>query len=173
MIDPEITPEASLRLLSRRDVDVERPGPHGFTRRSFLAAIGAAAFTAATARDFFGGLSQAWAAPLGANDGVLVTVTLYGGFDGLNVVVPYTNGTYFSRRPGLAIQPSNVLPINDSIGFNNALPTFKSQYDAGRMALLQGVGYNPADLSHFTSMNIWMRGWSGSVQLCFDPSSTP
>ena len=40
----------------------------------------------------------------------------------------------------------------------------KTRYDQGNVAVVQGVGYRPADLSHFTSMGIWMNGWGGGSQ---------
>ena len=41
-------------------------------------------------------------APLAADPGVLVLVTLYGGNDGLNTVIPYADRAYHSARPDLA-----------------------------------------------------------------------
>src|SRR5690348_12750337 len=40
--------------------------------------------------------------PLQPGEGVLVLVTLYGGNDGLNTVIPYTDGAYHDARPDLA-----------------------------------------------------------------------
>ena len=36
--------------------------------------------------------------PLAANTPILVVVSLYGGNDGLNTVIPYTDSIYFSSR---------------------------------------------------------------------------
>jgi uncharacterized protein (DUF1501 family) len=168
MLDPDISTEDALALLSRRDVDDEVKGPNGWSRRKFLAAIGAGAFGGATigsvAGDLFGGIPEAWGAPLGTNDGVLVLVTLYGGFDGLNVVVPYTDGTYLgTRRDGLRVDPSTVQQINGTIGLAPQLKTMKSMYDQGKVAIVQGAGYANPNLSHFSSMAIWMRGWLGGA----------
>lgn len=166
MLDPDISTEDALALLSRHDVDDDVAGPGGWTRRKFLAALGAGVFAGATAGsvagDLFGGIPDAWAAPLGANDGVLVLVTLYGGFDGLNVVVPYTDGTYLgSRRDGVRVDPATVQQIDGSIGLAPQLKRMKSMYDEGKVAIVQGVGYANPNLSHFSSMAIWMRGWLG------------
>src|SRR5262249_3889144 len=147
--------------------EAERPGPKGWTRRRFLQAIGAGAFGAATigeiATDFFrGSIPTAWAgAPIGPTDGILIVVTLYGGIDGLNTFVPYSDGTYYSRRGNLAIPASQLLPVNDSVGFAPQLSYLKTLWDAGQVAAIQGVGYANSDLSHFTSMAIWMNGAIG------------
>ena len=37
----------------------------------------------------------------------------------------------------------------------------KSLWDAGQLAIVHGVGYPNPDLSHFTSMAIWMNGRFG------------
>ena len=161
---PDITARQAMRLLSARPAADEAIGPRGWTRRRFLQAIGAGAFGGATigtiADDFFGGdIPEAWAGtPLGPNDGILVIITMYGGNDGLNTVVPYGNGAYYSLRPNVAIAANNVLPIDGMFGFHPELGYLKQLWDAGKVALLHGVGYANPDLSHCTSMAIWMNG---------------
>jgi len=167
VLDPDISTEDALHLLSRPDVDDERPGPRGWTRRRFLQAVGAGAFGGAAigtiAGEFFGGdVPEAWAGtPIGANDGILIVVTLYGGYDGLNVFVPHGDSNYYARRPNVAIAQSQVLRVNSAVGFAPQLSYLKTLYDAGQVAAIQGVGYANPDLSHFTSMAIWMNGRYG------------
>ena len=43
-----------------------------------------------------------------------------------------------------------------------SLPKLKARFDQGKVAIVRGVGYQPPDLSHFTSGDIWMHGWGGS-----------
>jgi uncharacterized protein (DUF1501 family) len=43
-----------------------------------------------------------------------------------------------------------------------SLTTVKKHWDAGHVAIVQGIGYPFPDLSHFESMDIWMRGWAGA-----------
>ena len=167
MLDPDISTEDALHLLSRPDHDDERPGPHGWTRRRFLQAIGAGVFGGAAvgtiAGDLFGGdIPEAWAGtPIGPTDGIVVVVTLYGGYDGLNTFVPYGDGNYYSRRSNIAIPQNQVLAVNGSVGFAPQLTSLKTLYDAGMVAAVQGTGYANPDLSHFTSMAIWMNGRFG------------
>ncbi|MBV8688697.1 MAG: DUF1501 domain-containing protein [Candidatus Eremiobacteraeota bacterium] len=105
----------------------------------------------------------------GANR-VLVLVNLQGGNDGLNCVVPHGDELYYRYRPTLGIPKSNVLPINDRIGLNPAMKSFKTLYDRGVVAIVQGVGYPDPDHSHFRSTEIWQTaapdryehtGWLG------------
>src|SRR4051794_22278083 len=101
----------------------DTPGPRGWSRRTFLQALGAGIFGGASigtiADEFFGGsIPAAWAGtPIGANDGILIIVTLYGGMDGLNAFVPYGDGNYYSVRSNIAIPAAQVLPVNASVGF--------------------------------------------------------
>ncbi len=84
-------------------------GPHGWTRRKFLQAVGGGIIGGAVLGSFgsdrFGlgrlgfDLPAAFAGtPIGAHDGIVVNIVLYGGNDGLNTVVPYTNWRYYEVR---------------------------------------------------------------------------
>jgi uncharacterized protein (DUF1501 family) len=132
------------------------------SRRRFLQAVGAGMGTVAATSMFS---NDAWGIQsYGPRDGVLLLVTLYGGNDGLNTLIPYTNGAYYSKRPNIAIAANSVLPINNTLGFHPTMPFFKSQFDAGKLAVVQGVGMMNPDFSHFTAMDAWMGGWGGSGQ---------
>ncbi|MGI4884869.1 MAG: DUF1501 domain-containing protein [Janthinobacterium lividum] len=94
----------------------------------------------------------------------LIVVQLGGGNDGLNTVIPYQNDLYYKARPTLGIKESErILALDKGLGFHPALKGFKSLYDQGYLAVLNGVGYPNPDRSHFRSMDIWQTG-SGSTQ---------
>ena len=102
-------------------------------------------------------------------NGILVLLTLYGGNDGLNTVVP-TDSAYLAARGDLAHQPNTTLRLDDAFGLNSAMPGFKSLWDANRLAIVRGVGYANPNRSHFRSMDIWqtatpdrleVSGWLG------------
>ena len=106
----------------------------------------------------------------GSANRVLVLVNLQGGNDGLNCVVPHGDDAYYRYRPTLGIPKSNVLQINERIGLNPAMKSFKALYDKGVVAIVQGVGYPDPDHSHFRSTEIWQTaapdryehtGWLG------------
>src|SRR5215472_14231940 len=46
----------------------------------------------------------------------LIVVQMAGGNDGLNTVVPYTDSTYYSARPTLALKQSAIFTLNDRLG---------------------------------------------------------
>ena len=86
---------------------------------------------------------------------ILVVLQMAGGNDGINTVVPYSNDDYHKARPKLGLSTQQVLKLNNEIGFHTALTGFKSLYDAGHLAVIQGVGYPNPIRSHFRSTEIW------------------
>ena len=89
---------------------------------------------------------------------VLVLIQLAGGNDGLNTIIPYRNDIYYQQRPQLAIPQGQVIDLNGEIGFHGSLANLKPLYDAGNLAIVQGVGYANPDRSHFRSTDIWLTG---------------
>ena len=85
---------------------------------------------------------------------VLVLVQLAGGNDGLNTVIPFQDGTYHDARPTLK-QDQGMLTLNSQLGLHPNLKGLKGSWDAGQLAVVQGVGYPNPNLSHFASMSIW------------------
>ena len=129
------------------------------TRRMFLQQLGAAGLISLGARPP-GFLSDALRAADGASrpdaDGrILVIVELAGGNDGLNTVVPHGDDAYYKARPALSVPQNAVLRIDDYVGLHPQLAGLKELYDEGRLAILQGIGYENPDRSHFRSMDIW------------------
>ncbi|MBV9645860.1 MAG: DUF1501 domain-containing protein [Candidatus Eremiobacteraeota bacterium] len=108
--------------------------------------------------------------PGSAGERVLVLLNLVGGNDGLNMIVPHGTPEYYRYRPTIAVPPSDVLTVNEKIGFNPALRSLKALYDRGEVAIVQGSGYPSPDHSHFRSQQIWQTaapesyestGWIG------------
>lgn len=87
---------------------------------------------------------------------VLVVVEMTGGNDGLSMVVPYANGTYYDMRQHTAIGEADVLAIDGEVGYHPSLPYV---YERGA-AILQGVGTWETDGSHFEMLARW---WAGAM----------
>ncbi|MEW2426484.1 DUF1501 domain-containing protein [Micromonospora sp. NPDC047644] len=85
----------------------------------------------------------------------LVLVTLYGGNDGLNTVIPYGDPAYRAARPELAYPDGEVRRLDDDFGLNPALAGLHQRWSGGGLAIVRGVGYPKPDRSHFRSMDIW------------------
>jgi len=86
---------------------------------------------------------------------ILVVIQLSGGNDGLNTIVPHRDEYYRKARPKLGIPSSDVIPLNDSLGAHPSLRPLDHLWDAQRFAIIQGVGYEKPNRSHFESMDIW------------------
>jgi uncharacterized protein (DUF1501 family) len=142
------------------------------TRRRFLIAsgvvgagalaTGAAAYTLTELLDTGGDRDP--------DSSTLVLVTLYGGNDGLNTLIPYADPAYHDARPELSYSATEVKRLDDKLGLNPALGGLHDLYTRGRLAIVRGVGYPKPDRSHFRSMDIWQTaepdrpgttGWLG------------
>jgi uncharacterized protein (DUF1501 family) len=144
------------------------------TRRRFLIASGVTGASALAAGSVALGFSELLRKSSGASAAEqgrkLVLVTLYGGNDGLNTVIPYADPAYHSARPELAYPAEKVLHLDGALGLNPKLRGLKRLWDEKRLAILLGVGYPRPDRSHFRSMDIWQTaapltpahtGWVG------------
>jgi len=140
-------------------------------RRKFLiASVGAIGLASGAAVTVPMLMHQAEQRPLAAHKGILVVVTLYGGNDGINTVIPYADNAYHDARPELAFAPGEALDIDGHVGLNPALSGLKAMWDDKHLAIVRGVGYPKQDRSHFRSMDIWQSaspespigtGWIG------------
>ena len=92
------------------------------------------------------------------NNKTVVIINLSGGNDGLNTVIHYTNDIYYQLRPNIAIQDDIVLPISNSLGFHPDMTNLHSAWSQDKLAVLENVGYNSQNLSHFRSTDIWRSG---------------
>ena len=132
------------------------------TRRQFLKYSGVVAAAAAPMLTVDQIAAAATARPLPLGTPILVVVTLYGGNDGLNTVVPYQDSAYYSARPDLAYKPETLLPLSSDLALNASMTGIKSLWDLNKVAIVRGVGYPKPDRSHFSSMAIWQTGSPGA-----------
>ena len=111
------------------------------------------------------------------NRKIFVVIQLAGGNDGLNTVVPYTDSHYQSLRPVIGFKDTELkdengnstILGNDPFALNPAMSELKSLYDAHKVAIVLGAGYQNPNLSHFFSQDIWQTantsatglGWLG------------
>ena len=85
---------------------------------------------------------------------VLVVLQMTGGNDFMNTLVPYTSGIYYDNRRTVRIDEDRVIKINDELGFHPAAAPLKEMYDNGDVAIIQGIGYENSNRSHFRAMDI-------------------
>ena len=84
-----------------------------------------------------------------AKDNVFAVLSLSGGNDGLNTVIPYTNSLYRDYRPTLGIPEDKVIPLNDELGLYPAMGPLKKFWDEGKLAIFLGIGYPHPELLPF------------------------
>ena len=163
MLDADISTRDALTHLHLQEADDR----HTLDRRQFLQLVGmgvGAGLVAGGSSSLLDELvlghdPSAWAAgPVGSGDGILVIIGMFGGNDGLNTVVPFNDANYYAQHGALAIAREQTLPIAGDLGLHPALSAVKGLWDAGQVAVVQGLGYPNPDLSHFNSMAYWMAG---------------
>lgn len=108
-------------------------------------------------------------APLDVNDKILILVQLFGGNDGLNTIVPVDDvnaAAYYALRPNIGIQKNFLINrggsdgfyMNPGLGFGDK-QGFAGMFDMGQLAIIRGIGYDPPNLSHFFSTDVWLSGF--------------
>lgn len=107
-------------------------------------------------------------------DRVLVLIQLKGGNDGVNTVIPINQyDAYANLRPVIKIPDTgperfirldNTLPTADQVGLHPVMAGFKALYDKGWLNVVQGVGYQHLNQSHFKSTDLWLSGGDGTLE---------
>ena len=115
-----------------------------------------------------------------AKDPVLAVLSLSGGNDGLNTVIPRNNSHYRDFRPTIGVPEDQILPINNELGFHPTMAPLMKYWEAGQLAVFVGIGYPTPSYSHFRSMDIWhtcepeiigTEGWLGRAAKLMDPNA--
>ena len=116
-----------------------------------------------------------------ASNKILVVFEWFGGNDGLNTIVPYGDAMYYKHRPTIGIKERDLLKIDAQFGWHRSMRGMKQLYDEGKVAIVQGVGYDQPSFSHFTSVSFWHTaapnsgneyGWLGRAASALDPDGT-
>ena len=124
-------------------------------RRNFLTALGSLQ-VAGTLN------GVAWAASPASPSAIatpynnlLVLIELKGANDGLNTVIPFANPRYAELRPRLAIARDQIVQLTEQEGLHPSLQPLLALWQNKELAIVQGLGYPSANLSHFRSIEIW------------------
>jgi uncharacterized protein (DUF1501 family) len=94
---------------------------------------------------------------------ILVILNLGGGNDGLNTIIPFEDDAYYNLRPNIAIPQSEMISLTNTLGMHPSMSLLLDSWNSGNMAIIQNVGYDQQNLSHFRSTDIW-RSASDSNQ---------
>jgi uncharacterized protein (DUF1501 family) len=94
----------------------------------------------------------------GGSTPLLILVFLYGGNDGFNTWVPYTDSLYYRLRPRLAVPRDAVIRITDRHGFHPSLASLVPIWEAKELAIMQGIGNPDATQQHFRDIELAFTG---------------
>lgn len=145
-----------------------------WSRRQFLSRSGVMASSASL-------ISQipliSWASPLMAslqsntnNDKVIILIRLFGGNDGLNMIVPMGANSRRSRyetlRSNIKIKEQHLsnLQVGSSSSefglpmYEDATSHLLNMWNEGNMAVVHNVGYENQNRSHFVGSDLWASG---------------
>ncbi len=93
---------------------------------------------------------------------ILVCIFQRGAADGLNALVPYSDGDYYTHRPTISIPPpvdaNDPRYLTAEYALHPALVSLKAIYDAGDLALVHATGVPHQIRSHFSAQNLIERG---------------
>ncbi len=141
-----------------------------WSRRQFLFTGGMAGLGSM----LFGNIPVAAAAPNplmaalndSESDKVVVLLRMFGGNDGLNMIVPNSDATgrpeYLQYRPNVGLNTNEITPLyipgsttDSGLAMPNYMSAIQPMWDEGNMAVVHNVGYMNQDLSHFFSSRLW------------------
>jgi uncharacterized protein (DUF1501 family) len=135
-------------------MDMEARDASTLDRRSFVLGMGCLGAGLASP-NAIGALGALGAARGRSEPGNLVVLQLSGGNDGLSTVVPYADDAYHAVRKNLRLTAEECLRLDDYRAFHPALARFHRRFHAGKLAIVEGVGYPHPNRSHFKSLEIW------------------
>jgi uncharacterized protein (DUF1501 family) len=130
------------------------------TRRTFLkggamAIVGTAAIPSFLTRAAWG------AAEAGSSHKRLVVIFQRGAADGLNIVVPHAEPSYYALRPSINIPRQQVIDLNGFFGLHPSLAPFKPLWDQRHLAIVHAAGSPDTTRSHFDAQDYMESGTPG------------
>src|SRR5215216_2062569 len=97
---------------------------------------------------------------------VLVTIFQRGAVDGLNMVVPYGESSYYDLRPTIAVPKPNktdgAVDLDGFFGLHPSLKPFESLSKSKQLAIVHSVGSPDNTRSHFDAQDYMESGTPGN-----------
>jgi uncharacterized protein (DUF1501 family) len=131
------------------------------TRRAFMkggamAVVGTAAIPTFLTRSVLGQVTSAQ-----AQGKKLVVIFQRGAADGLNVVVPYREPSYYQYRPNIGIPQNAVVDLDGFFGLHPAMASLKPLWDQRHLAIVHAAGSPDPSRSHFDAQDFMESGTPG------------
>ena len=121
------------------------------SRRGFLKGLAATSAAAVSTTMFGDALRQtSFAAAPGGN--VLVVISLRGGIDGLGMVVPHGDASYYTARPNIALPRQSLVAQDPMFGLHPKMQPLEWLFTGGELAAVHAVGLPAPNRSHFAAM---------------------
>jgi len=115
------------------------------------------------------GLAPSWLVRTAAQESrrrkILVAIFQRGAADGLNMVVPFSEKTYYDMRPSIAVplpgKPNGALDLDGRFGLHPSLQALKPLWDKGQLAIVEATGSPDPSRSHFDAQDFMESGTPG------------
>src|ERR1700690_280368 len=130
------------------------------TRRIFLR-NGALAVVGTTALPGFLTRAAIGAADPGIRNKRLVVIFQRGAADGLNIVVPHGEPSYYAMRPTINIPKKSVLDLDGFFGLHPAMDSFEPLWKQKHLAIVHAAGSPDPTRSHFDAQDFMESGTPG------------
>jgi uncharacterized protein (DUF1501 family) len=91
----------------------------------------------------------------------MVVVFQRGAADGLNVVVPHAEASYYQMRPTIGIPRQSVIDLDGFFGLHPAMSAVKPLWDEGHLAIVHAAGSPDPTRSHFDAQDYMESGTPG------------
>ncbi|HVH67151.1 MAG TPA: DUF1501 domain-containing protein [Gemmatimonadales bacterium] len=91
----------------------------------------------------------------------LVCLFQRGAVDGLNMIVPHGDRTYYQERPRIAVPEQDVIDLDGYFGLHPRLAPLKPLWDDKRLAAIHAIGSPDATRSHFDAQDYMESGTPG------------
>jgi uncharacterized protein (DUF1501 family) len=96
---------------------------------------------------------------------ILVSIFLRGGADGLSLVAPWGEASYFSLRPTLAIPANAALALDGFFGLPPAMAPLLPAYQSGQLLVVHATGSTDPSRSHFDAQFFMEIGKPGDLNV--------
>jgi len=126
-----------------------------FLRNSALAVVGTAAIPSFLTRAAYG------SAEPGTRTKRLVVIFQRGAADGLNIVVPHGERTYYDMRPTINIPRKDVLDLDGFFGLHPSMASLQPLWNQRHLAIVHAAGSPDPTRSHFDAQDFMESGTPG------------
>src|SRR6266404_7739031 len=126
-----------------------------FLRNGALAVVGTSVLPSFLTRAAFG------ASDPGVRSRRLVVIFQRGAADGLNIVVPHGEPSYYAMRPTINIPKKSVLDLDGFFGLHPAMTSFEPLWKQKHLAIVHAAGSPDPTRSHFDAQDFMESGTPG------------